>query len=108
MPAPPARTSSSTAKFYPSHCTDVARETIPIGEWATAEAEVHGNRLIRQKINGQTVIEYNDPTLDEEDPDAKKLLKAGADKQLTGGTISLQSESHPVEFRNIQLKPLDE
>lgn len=93
-------------KVYPSHCTSVARQTIPIGEWATAEAEVHGGRLIRQIINGQTVIEYNDPTLDEKDPDAKKLLAAGADKKLTGGTISLQSESHPVEFRNIELKVL--
>jgi 3-keto-disaccharide hydrolase len=95
-------------KLYPTHCTNVATQTIPIGEWATAEVEVHGDRLIRQKINGQTVIEYNGTQLDEKDPDAKKLLAAGADKKLTGGTISLQSESHGVQFRNIRLKPLDE
>jgi hypothetical protein len=26
---------------------------------------------------------------------------------LTGGTISLQSESHPVEFRNIEILDLE-
>jgi hypothetical protein len=26
--------------------------------------------------------------------------------QLTGGTISVQSESHPVDFRKIELLPL--
>ena len=36
----------------------------------------------------------------------EKLLDAGAAKIITGGTIALQSESHPVEFRKVELKPL--
>ena len=51
---------------------------------------------------------YSDPQLDDRDPDAQKLLKAGAKKMLSGGSISLQSESHPVEFRKIELLKLDE
>jgi hypothetical protein len=35
------------------------------------------------------------------------VAKAG-DKQLSGGTISLQSESHPIEFRKVELKKLAE
>jgi hypothetical protein len=27
---------------------------------------------------------------------------------LSGGTISLQSESHPVEFRKVEIMELDE
>jgi hypothetical protein len=34
------------------------------------------------------------------------MLDAGAPKLLTGGTISLQSESHPVEFRRVELLEL--
>ena len=37
---------------------------------------------------------------------AKKLIKDGK-LALSGGTISLQSESHPVEFRKVELKKLD-
>ncbi len=95
-------------KLFTTHCTDVAKQVVPIGEWATAEVEVHGNKLIRHKINDQTVLEYSGPQLDDKDPDAKRLLEAGASKMLTGGTISLQSESHPVEFRNIELQRLAE
>ena len=53
-------------------------------------------------------IEYSGSQLDEKDADAKRLLEAGASKEITGGTISLQSESHPVEFRNVELKELPE
>jgi hypothetical protein len=93
-------------KRFPSHCTDRAKQVIAIGEWATAEVEVHGDKLIRHKINGQTVLEYTGPQLDEKDADAKRLADAGASKLLTSGTISLQSESHGVEFRKIELKRL--
>jgi hypothetical protein len=72
----------------------------------TAEIEVRGSRLIRHLINGETVLEYAEPQLDPRDPDAAALLEAGAEKLLSSGTISLQSESHPVEFRKVELLPL--
>jgi hypothetical protein len=49
---------------------------------------------------------YEKPQLDETDSDAQKLLK-NQDKMLTGGSISLQAESHPVEFRKIEIMELD-
>ena len=53
------------------------------------------------------MLEYSQPQLDESDPDAQTADRpAGAEKMLTGGTISLQSESHPVEFRKVELKRL--
>ena len=52
------------------------------------------------------MLEYSEPQLDPADANGKKLLDAGAAKIITGGTISLQSESHPVEFRKVELKPL--
>ena len=71
------------------------------------EVEVRGN-VIKHKIDGKVVLEYTDPQLDPKDADAKRLLDAGADLHITSGTISLQSESHPIEFRKVELKRLAE
>jgi hypothetical protein len=90
------------------HCTNSSSPAYPIGEWVTVELEVDGGKLIRHKVNGKTVFEYSDPQLDPKDADAKRLLEAGTPLHLTSGTISLQSESHPVEFRKVELKRLSE
>jgi len=44
-------------------------------------------------IDGKTVLAYTKPQLDD-------------GTLLDSGTISLQSESHPVEFRKVELKRL--
>jgi hypothetical protein len=93
-------------KLFTPHCVNSKSKTYHGDQWVSVELEVQGGKLIRHKINGETVIEYSEPQLDEKDPDAKKLLDGGAEKMLTGGTISLQSEGHPVEFRNVMLKQL--
>lgn len=89
------------------HCINSSSKTYRGDEWITAEVEVRGN-TIKHIINGETVLTYSDPQLDDTDKDAQKLLEAGQDKMLTGGTISLQSESHPVEFRKVEILKLDE
>ena len=72
------------------------------------EVEVHGHKLIKHLIDGQVVIEYTDPQLDEKDKSAQKLLKAGAPKLIDEGTISLQSESHPIDFRKVEIMVLED
>ena len=95
-------------KLFTPHCVNSTSKTYPHNEWVALEVEVHGGKLIRHKIEGETVIEYSEPQLDERDQDGKRLLDAGAEKMLTGGTISLQAEGHPVEFRKVELKMLTE
>jgi hypothetical protein len=90
------------------HCTNSKSKTYHGEQWVTAEIEVRGNQLIKHIVQGETVLEYSQPQLDERDADAQKLLARGAEKMLEGGTISLQSESHPVEFRKVELLKLDE
>lgn len=89
------------------HCINSSSKTYHGDQWVKMELEVHGNDLVRHKINGRVVMEYERPQLDEKDADAKKLIAAGADKMLSEGHISLQAESHPVEFRNIEIMPLE-
>lgn len=87
------------------HCTGSRSKTYHGNQWVTAEVEVHGSSVIKHIINGELVLEYEQPQLDENDSDAKKLIKNG-NKMLHEGYISLQAESHPVEFRNVQILPL--
>jgi hypothetical protein len=94
-------------KLVTRHCIDSSSKTYDGDQWVTAEVEVRGN-TIKHIIEGETVLVYSDPQLDEKDPEAKELLAAGQDKMLTGGTLSLQSESHPVEFRKVELLKLED
>jgi len=94
-------------KLITTHCTNSTSPTLRGDQWVTVEIECHGNGTIRHRVNGQVVIEYEQPQLDPTDPDARKLLNAGQDEMLSGGTISLQSESHPVQFRKVEIMPLE-
>lgn len=92
-------------KLITRHCTDSTSKTYHGDQWVTVEVEVRGNKVIKHIMDGNVVLSYEEPQLDERDPHAKKLAeKAG--KMLKSGTISLQSESHPVEFRKVELRKL--
>ena len=95
-------------KLVTRHCTNSTSETYHGDQWVTLELEVRGNEVIRHLMDGEVVMEYRQPQLDENDGDAQRLLATGADKMLSGGYISLQAESHPLEFRKVELLPLDE
>ena len=92
-------------KLFTPHCTSSRSKTYHGEQWVTAEVEVHGDKVIRHIIDGQTVLEYQQPQLDPRDDNAKALVKDG-NLLLSEGYISLQSESHPVEFRKVELLPL--
>jgi hypothetical protein len=68
---------------------------------------VRGSDSISQIVNGVTVMEYQDIQLDNTDPDAQTLIQNGATIELDGGYISIQAESHPIQFRKIELRVLD-
>ncbi len=94
-------------KLITQHCTNSTSKTYHGDQWVTVEVEVHGNGKIVHKVNGQTVLEYEKPQLDDHDPDGKRLIENG-EKMISEGTISLQSESHPIEFRKVEILPLKE
>ncbi len=94
-------------KLITKHCTNSRSRTYRGEEWVTAEVEVRGNGSIKHFINGEHVLEYEQPQLDDGDPDARKLIEGG-DVKLRGGYIALQAESHPIEFRKVEILPLDQ
>ena len=94
-------------RLVTQHCVNSKSKTYHGDQWVTAEVEAHGNGIIRHLINGEVVLEYEQPQLDEKDADAKKLMKNNS-RMLQEGYISLQAESHPVEFRKVEILPLEQ
>ena len=92
-------------KLITQHCNNSTSETFRGDQWVTIEIEVAGNGVVEHLINGKSVLKYEQIQYDPTDANAKPLIKDGK-LAINGGTISLQSESHPVEFRNIEIKPL--
>jgi hypothetical protein len=93
-------------KLITAHCNKSSSKTYHGDQWVTVEVEVHGNEVIRHRVNGELVFEYEQPQLDPNDKDAKKLIQ-NDNVMLDGGSISLQAESHPCEFRKVEIKVLD-
>ncbi len=82
-------------KLEKRHCTNSTSKTYRGDQWVTAEVEVHGSESVKHILEGKVVLEYQAPQLDD-------------GTLLEGGTISLQSESHPVDFRKVEILVLDE
>ena len=93
-------------KLLTDKCSKVSDVTTAGAEWVTILAEVDGAARVRQAVNGELVVEYTDLTLDDRDPDARKLLAPGGDKAVRAGFISIQSNGHPIEFRRIDVLPI--
>ncbi len=93
-------------KLVTQHGVNSRSKTFHGDQWVTLEIEARGNTSITHRINGETVLTYEKPQLDPGDGDAKKLIKDGA-VMLYGGSISLQSESHPIDFRKVEIQVLD-
>lgn len=90
------------------HCTNSNSKFYFDDIWVTAEVEVRGNDVIYHILDGDTVLQYNQPQLDERDFTYKKLIELNnGDKMLSKGTISLQSEGHPVDFRKVEIMILE-
>ncbi len=81
-------------KLLKRHCISSQSKTYHGEQWVTAEVEVRGSKYFKHIIDGEVVLEYQKPQLDD-------------GTLLEGGTISLQSESHPCEFRKVELMKLD-
>lgn len=91
------------------HCTQSWSDEYMGDQWVTAELEVHGNQIIKHIINGDTVMVYSQPQLDEREQYYEKVLELnGGEQMLSSGTICLQSEGHPCDFRNVEIKILDD
>jgi hypothetical protein len=88
------------------HCVNASSRSYHGDQWVTVEMEVRGGELIRHLIDGETVIEYSHPVIGGEFVPGDYPLEEGA--PVAKGYIALQAESHPIEFRKVELLDLSE
>ena len=93
-------------KLDQRHCINSTSATCPGDDWYTVTVEVQAGEAIRHYLGDDLVLEYTEPQLDPRDSEAQLLIE-GDELLLTAGTISLQSESHPIHFRKVEIQPLD-
>ncbi|MCW9712755.1 DUF1080 domain-containing protein [Aliifodinibius salicampi] len=93
-------------ELFTPHCTSSDSETYHGDQWVTVEVEVRGSEVVKHFVNGEQVMDYTEPQYDERDGTAQPLIE-GDNLLIDSGTISIQAESHPTQFRKIEVLPLD-
>ncbi len=90
-------------KLFTTHCVNSTSKTYDGDQWVRVEVVVLGDQQVKHVIDGQTVLSYEKPQIgggnvSGHDPAVKKdgML-------LSEGYISLQSESHPIQFRKVEV-----
>jgi len=85
-----------------SFCTppDVKR-TFHGDQWVTLEIDIQ-DTVVTHYANGEEILTYYNPRYDPDHEFGGPLVKNGNDR-VSSGYISLQSNSHPIDFRNIQI-----
>ena len=90
--------------LFKPHCVTSDSKTFHGDQWVTLEVEVRGSDEFIHRVNGEEVMRYQKPQLDPKSPDAAKRLKAQKGQVLlSSGTISIQAETHPTQFRKIEV-----
>jgi hypothetical protein len=67
------------------------------------ELVVYGDSIIHHIVGGDTVLTYSKPQIGGDRPEEFPLPDG---TPLTSGYIALQAESHPYEFRKVELLDL--
>lgn len=94
-------------QLFTPHCTSSTSKTYHGDQWVTAEFLVLADSVVHHILEGDTVLTYHKPQIgggnvSNYDPAVKQDGKI-----LKGGYISLQSESHPIDFRKVELLDLE-
>lgn len=85
------------------HCVTSRSATYRGEQWVRAEVIVLGDSLVTHVVEGDTVLHYTAPQVGGGNVEGF-VPEAKADGQpLAEGYIALQSESHPVDFRKVEL-----
>jgi hypothetical protein len=95
-------------ELFTPHCTNSSSKTFRNDVWVRAEVLVLGDSVIRHIVDGDTVLVYQKPQIGNGNVINYDTTVKKDGQLLQGGYISLQSESHPVEFRKVEIIDLSD
>ena len=84
-----------------NHCINSISKTYNNDDWVNIELIVYSDSLVHHVIESDTIITYTNLRVGGEFVPENYFDKLS--KSLESGFISLQSEGHPVEFKNIKI-----
>lgn len=90
-----------------THCINSKSRTFRNEEWVRAEVLVLGDSVIKHIVNGDTVLVYQKPQMGGGVVNGYNPEMKIDGAPLGSGYISLQSESHPIEFRKVEIIDFD-
>lgn len=107
-------------KDISDHCYNSSSKTYDGDQWVHVEAVVYGDSLLMHIVEGDTVLIYEHPKIDDvyiskgnsldwnsaEVTDYQDFINR-KNELLKGGYIALQAESHPIDFKNLKLLNLE-
>jgi len=88
---------------YTGHCASSSSKTYHGDQWVTMEMIVLGDSIAHHVIAGDTIMTYTNITVGGGNVSPEPNVAKGPLKE---GYISLQSESHPVDFRKVEILEL--
>ncbi|TYP97592.1 uncharacterized protein DUF1080 [Sphingobacterium allocomposti] len=93
-------------KLFTPHCTSSTSKTYHGDQWVTAEFLVLGDSVIKHILDGEVVLEYSKPQIGGGNVENYDPKQKPDGTLLNKGFIHLQSESHPIDFRKVELYDL--
>ena len=87
--------------LYTPHCYQLRAKTYHGEQWVRVVAEVLGSERITHFVEGVPVVTYTKPQLGGEVKSPEFVRRSG--EILSEGYIALQAESHPTEFRKVEV-----
>ncbi len=95
-------------KLIIPHCYNSSSETYHGDQWVTVEVELRGSKVFNHYVNGDLVLSYSDLQMDMREEISRRLVNGFDNLLISGGYIGIQAESHPTDFRKIEILPLEE
>ncbi len=86
------------------HCINSSSPTFDGEEWVLFELVVYGDSIIHHLVNGDTVLTYQKPQVGGGSLPEGYPFPEGTN--IPSGYIALQAESHPFDFRKVELLDL--
>jgi hypothetical protein len=95
-------------ELFTPHCLNSSSKTYHGDQWVVADFLVLGDSIIHHILEGDTVLTYHEPQIGGGNVSNHDPARKQDGQLISEGYISLQSESHPIDFRRVEIFDLSD